>query len=143
MRLYADTSALVTAYLDDETDGHEYRSLIFAGNNVVATSVLTTIELASAFHRAARAGRIQTPGAYIDRAEADCSSGGRIAVLPLDVIALGADTRRLLGNYILGSADAIHVATAIALRSDRVETGFVTRDQRQAEAARAEGFDVF
>lgn len=142
MRLYADTSALVTAYLDDEADGHEYRLLLLAGNNVVATSALTTVELASAFHRAARAGRIRKPDVYIDRAEADCSSGGRLAVLPLDVIVLGAVTRRLLGEYVLGSADALHVATAIALRADRVETGFVTRDERQAAAARAEGFEI-
>ncbi|MFV9672285.1 MAG: VapC toxin family PIN domain ribonuclease, partial [Acidimicrobiia bacterium] len=76
MRLYADTSALVAAYLDDEMGGHEYRSLLLSGKHVVATSVLTMVEFASAFHRAARAGRIRTPAAYIDRAEADCSTGG-------------------------------------------------------------------
>lgn len=142
MRLYLDTSALGRAYLFDEAGSDETRVLLFESSHELATSALTLVEVASGFHRAARARRIRTSAPYIARADRDCSSGGRIATMPLDLVALGPEVRRLLADHVLGAADALHVATAIALRSDGVETGFVTRDRRQAEAARAEGFEV-
>lgn len=142
MRLYVDTSALGRAYLVDEPDGEELRSLIFGSVDQFATSELTLLEIASAFHRAVRAGRIPAADPFITIADADCSAGGRLATLPLDLAVLARPARQLLESHPLGAADAIHLATTIALRSDGVETGFVTRDRRQAEAARAEGFEV-
>jgi predicted nucleic acid-binding protein len=142
MRLYVDTSAIVSAYLGDESDGDGLHSLLFEGNHELATSALTLVEFASAFYRAARAGRIRSADPYIDRADFDCSSDGALALIPLDLVVLGREVRRLLGMHALGAADAFHVATAIVVRSDGIETGFVTRDKRQAEAARVEGFEL-
>ena len=142
MRLYVDTSALVTTYLEDEEDTDGYRLLLFESNHVLVTSDLTIVEAASAFHRAARAGRFRAPDAYIDRVEADCSPEGRLVTVPLDVVMLGPDARRLLGDHVLSAADALHLATAMILRVGGDEIGFVTRDRRLAEAARSEGFEV-
>lgn len=59
------------------------------------------------------------------------------------LVALDDDIRRTaieLSNAKLGSLDAIHVATAIAIADRDLE--FVTYDDRQAHAARAAGLKV-
>ncbi len=65
-----------------------------------------------------------------------------MAELFLDVVALDVDARRILADPTLGSVDEIHFATVMGPRADGVATGFVTREQRQADAARAEGFEA-
>lgn len=65
------------------------------------------------------------------------------AMLGLYLVALDDDIRRTaieLGNATLGSLDAIHVATALAIADRDLE--FVTYDERQAKAARAAGLRV-
>jgi len=63
-------------------------------------------------------------------------------------LALVPVSRRLLDRAaepfptLLGTLDAIHLATALALRDDEPDLGFATHDRELAAAARAVGFSV-
>ncbi len=81
--IYVDTSALGRAYFSDEPDHAALRALLLGGLETVATSSLTRVELASAAHRAARAGRIRDGRAMLDRFDADCGADGPIMRLRL------------------------------------------------------------
>ena len=142
MRLYVDTSVLVRLYLHDEPEADQIAAILFAPNASALTSDLTRIEFASALHRAVRSGRIPDDAAHLAAGTAAMAGSGPIATVALDVRALEADALRVVQAHALAAADALHVATAIGLRRDGVEIGFFTRDRRQAEAARAEGFEI-
>lgn len=60
-----------------------------------------------------------------------------------EIDAVRARARRLLELHPLSAADALHLAAALILVEERTDgTGFVTFDERLAEAAEREGFDV-
>jgi len=142
MRLYVDTSVLVRLYLHDEPAADQIAAILFAPNASALTSDLTRIEFVSALHRAVRSGRIPDATAHLAAGTAAMAGSGPIATVALDVRALEADALRVVQAQALAASDALHVATAIGLRRDGVETTFFTRDRRQAEAARAEGFEI-
>lgn len=142
MRLYVDTSVLVRLYLDDEPETDEIEAMLFAARASALTSDLTRVEFASALHRAVRSGRIPDATAHLAAGTAAMSKAGPIATVALDIRSLESDALRVLQAHALSAADALHVATAIGLRRDGMEMCFFTRDRRQAEAARAEGFEV-
>ncbi len=142
MRLYVDTSVLVRLHLDDEPEADQIAAILFAPNASASTSDLTRIEFASALHRAVRSGRIPDATAHLKAGEAMLADSGSIATVALHIRDLEGDALRVVRSHALAAADALHVATAIGLRRDGVEMGFFTRDRRQAEAARAEGFEI-
>jgi predicted nucleic acid-binding protein len=141
---YADTSAVVGAYLTDEPDHAELRNLLIDGGHRVLTSELTRLELASAMTAAKRNGRI--PDAREFLAQFDEDSRQVFGVIPLAPRRIFAAARRLVtDNYPVRTLDAIHIA--VAMHDTAELTGgepvtFVTRDQCQAEAAKANGFEV-
>lgn len=57
--LYADTSALVRAYLADEPDHGSLRERLLEGDEPVVISELARIEMASVIRAAARGGRLR------------------------------------------------------------------------------------
>ena len=65
--LYADTSALIRAYLPDEPGHRALRSRLREGSEGVLTSELAIIELASAVRRARRGRRIRQAEAVLAR----------------------------------------------------------------------------
>lgn len=142
--IYADTSALGRAYFSDELDHAALRALLLGGLETVVTSSLTRVEIASAAHRAARAGRIRDGRAMLDRFDADCGADGLIVRLRLrpDGLAVAVD---LVAAHALRALDAVHLAVAltdaVALAGEEPLT-FVTRDAEQATAARAHGLTV-
>lgn len=142
MRAYVDTSAVARAYLGDEPGHEAISSMLFDSQMNVATSDLTRVELMAAFHRAVRADRLADPGPILAKALLDVSPSGRIKTMGLDLDRLEAEIDRLLARHYLRAADAIHLATAIVALGGPDGVAFVTRDCRQAEAARAEGFEV-
>lgn len=142
MIAYADTSAVARAFLVDEAEHEALRALLFTTPGSAVTSDLTRVELSAAFRRAARAGRISDPERLITAALAEVSRSGGLRTVNLNFGQIESEIHRLLARHRLRAADAIHVATAIVAMDGPGGVQFITRDRRQAEAARAEGFEV-
>jgi predicted nucleic acid-binding protein len=139
---YADTSAVARAFLADEAEHGALRELLFTTPGSTVTSDLTRIELSAAFRRAARAGRISDPERLITVALAEVSLSGGLRTINLDLRQIENEVHRLLAQHRLRAADAIHLATAIVAMGGSDGVQFITRDRDQADAARAEGFEV-
>jgi predicted nucleic acid-binding protein len=143
--LYADTSALVRAYFADEVDHSLLNRRLLQGTDPVVTSELARVELASAVAAAARGGRLRRPRIVLDRFDADCADDGPLALLRLDPLPILERAHTLVLEHPLRTPDAIHLAVALG---DAAELAagepviFVTRDQVQAEAARALGLET-
>jgi predicted nucleic acid-binding protein len=142
---YADTSALVRAYLPEEGDHAELRGLLLDGDLPVVTSALTRVEFASAAAAAGRAGRLRRPRVLLDRFDADCRDDGPLTLLDLDAAAVLPLARQLVREHPICTLDAIHLAVA---RTDATELAagepvcLVTRDRQQAAVAESLGFMV-
>lgn len=142
---YADTSALVRAYFAKEPDHEPLRQLLLEGSDPVVTSELTRVELASTVAAAARGGRLKEPAVVLARFDADCGDDGPLTLLRLDSATVLPLAYRLVDEHPLGTLDAIHLSVArtdaAALAAEEPLT-VVTRDTRQADAARALGMPV-
>lgn len=141
--IYADTSALVRAWLPDEPDHAAIRKIVFHDGNFIVTSELARLEFAGAVHAAARDGRIRDGGAVLERFDADCGPQGPLILLALDPVSLFPFAVELLGTYPLRTLDAIHLAAA--LKEEPFAGGdfaLLTQDARQAQAAEQEGLAV-
>ncbi|WP_235022844.1 type II toxin-antitoxin system VapC family toxin [Amycolatopsis alkalitolerans] len=143
--LYVDTSAVVSAYLADEVDHHELRALLFEGEHIVLTSELTRVEFASAIKAAKRQGRIPDAAEFLAQFDEDTEEG-MLNLIPLAPHRIMPRARRVvLGDQPVRTLDAIHLAVAM---NDAVSlvggapVVLVTRDQRQAEAAKAHGIET-
>lgn len=143
MNLYADSSALVRAYLADERDHPELRSLILESGHVVSTSELARVELTAAIRSAGVSGRHRNWRRLVTVFDQDCGRDGVIALVALVGGHALPRARALVLEHPLRTLDAIHLAVAldVAERSTE-ETIFVTRDRSQATAARKLGLTV-
>lgn len=136
--LYADTSALVRAYLADEPDHGRLRALLFEGQDPVATSELARVELASAVATAARQERLDQPQVVLDRFDLDCADDGPLALLGLDSSPVLARARELVTEHPVRTLDAIHLAVATTTARELAGEEpviLVTGDGRQARVA--------
>lgn len=143
--LYADSSALVRAYLDDEEEHQALRLLLLGGDEGVVSSEVSRLELTSAVRSAERAGRIADGDELLDWIDMDCGVDGPIQLLGLRTEPTLAAARRLLLAYPLRTMDAIHLAVALEDAPHYAGDGevvLVTRDAGQAAAARALGLAV-
>jgi predicted nucleic acid-binding protein len=144
--LYVDTSALVTAYLPDEPEHDKFRKLLLEGDGPIVSSDFTRIEFAGAMTAAKRTGRIPDPAVVQAHFDHLASPDGDLVLIPFDPSRVIPAARRLVTeNYPVRTLDAIHIAVAMhsmAELTDGEPVTFVTRDQRQGEAARANGFEV-
>jgi uncharacterized protein len=142
---YADTSALVGAYLSGEPGYAQLRRLLFEGDVPVVTSVLTRVEFASAIAAAGRAARLRRPRVLLDRFDTDCGESGAVTLLDLDTTATLPLARRLVREYPVRTLDALHLAVALTAASE-VAAGepvsIVTRDRAQAAAAESLGLGL-
>jgi uncharacterized protein len=140
--LYADTSALVRAYLSAEPDHDRLRGLLLEGDRPVVTSELTRVEFASALAGAARAGRIRRPRVLLDRFDVDSGDDGPLTLLVLDPSTALPLARRLVREHPVRTLDALHLAVAL---TDATEiaggepVALVTCDKAQSAAADALG----
>lgn len=140
--LYADTSALVRAYLADEPDHAPLREMLLDGDNAVFTSELTRAEFASAVIAAGRARRTRRAGVIVDRFEHDAGPDRSIRLLRFDGPRVLPLAVTLLGRYRLSALDAVHLAVASTLSGPDDALTFVTRDERQRAAARSLRFKL-
>lgn len=145
MAIFADTSAVVRAYLVDEPDHDTLVEVLLEGPEPVVISALAEVEFVAAVARATRDGRLDQPVAarLLTDFGADTASDGPLAVAIFDAEAAFATAKRLLAKHRLRTLDALHLAAAMALAATTdEELAFCTRDQDQATAARAERFSV-
>ncbi|WP_217915440.1 type II toxin-antitoxin system VapC family toxin [Miltoncostaea marina] len=143
--IYADTSAIVRAYMPDEPDHALMRAALLDGDAPVATSALAELELTSAMRAAHRAGRLADPDAMLDQIAADASAEGPLILLALDPLRALPRAQELCDRHPLRALDALHLAVALDDASRIAGPGglaFATCDRAQAEAARAEGLAV-
>lgn len=143
--LYADSSALIRAYFEDEDDHEELRSMLRGGEESVMTSELTRVELASAVRSAVRAGRIRNEDRLHARIAADTGERGAVFLAKLRPQAILPLAYQLLRTHRLRTLDAIHLAVALEDASEYAgseDVVLVTRDADQAAAARALGLAV-
>ena len=142
---YADTSAVIRAYFADEPDHEPLRHLLLEGSDPVVTSELTRVEFASAVTAAYRAHRVTQPNAVLGRFDADCGDDGALTLLRLNPRTALPLARQLVIDQRLRTLDAIHLAVALT-EATTLAAGepvtLVTRDQRQAAAATAQGLTV-
>ncbi|GAB3133654.1 type II toxin-antitoxin system VapC family toxin [Amycolatopsis sp. NPDC004378] len=144
--LYADTSALVTAYLPDEPEHARFRELLLDGDDFILSSDFTRIEFAGAVTAAKRTGRIPDASILLAHLDEFASPAGGLMLIPFNPNRVIMAARRLVvENYPVRTLDAIHIA--VAMHDTAELTGgepvtFVTRDERQADAAKANGFEV-
>lgn len=143
--LYADSSALVRAYFEDEEDHDELRELLLESRETVVSSELARIELASVVRSAAQARRIRDESELQKRIEHDCESGGSLILVQLDARTTLPVAYELVRRHRLRTLDAIHLAVALEdapAFAGSEEVVLVTRDEDQAAAARALGLAV-
>jgi predicted nucleic acid-binding protein len=143
--LYADTSALVRAYFEDEQDHAQLRQRLLEGDEPVVTSELARVELASAIRAAAAAGRLRRSAGLLARIDADCEESGPIALLRLRPQAVLPVAYNLVLEHRMRTLDALHLAVALEecpVLAGNDEIVFVTRDEDQAVVAAAVGFSV-
>lgn len=141
--LYADSSALVRAYLDDEREHGPLRRLLLETEDTVVTSELSSVELFSAFAAAQRAGRLSDLAGLLAKVD-DTFSGSPIMPIRLDPRRVVPLSRHLVLDHRLRALDAIHLAVALETADEAPdeELVFVTRDREQAAAAKELGFAV-
>ena len=138
MNLYAETSAVV-AWLLDEERGKRARSWLAAAEDV-HTSDLTLIECDRAVRRAAVAGRVSVADAsrlqtIVDTASAHWTLHG------IDVEIVHR-SRRSFPHEPVRALDAVHLATALAVRNLTPDVQVLSFDDRIRGNAAALGFAV-
>jgi predicted nucleic acid-binding protein len=138
--VFADSSALVTAYAPAEVD--------VVPDGIVVVSVLARVEVVSALWRKAETGDATTDEALhmVRQFEADWRSAGvasrRYEPLPLRAPVL-IRAAALTGTHRLRTLDAIQLASALTARDVEPECRtMVVLDERLRRAAATERFDL-
>ncbi len=145
MIIFADTNALGSTYLGDESDGSWIRQVIFDGVDPVVVSELADVELASLLVRAKSDGRIdksEMANCLVAYTEHTADDG------PIGVVAITRDSFARAQQFLLQvsvrTLDALHLAAAQLLGDANGEDVVVlTLDHRQAGAAQALGLPLY
>jgi uncharacterized protein len=135
---FRDTSALLLLLVEDPRSGWA-RSLLQADRDIVAWWG-TPVECASAVARLRREGRIDSRAESGLLRLADRLRSAWIEIQPAEEVR--ARAMRVLRLHSLRSLDAFQLAAALTWAGPHAGGDFVTLDQRLADAARAEGFEV-
>ncbi|HQU00797.1 MAG TPA: type II toxin-antitoxin system VapC family toxin [Acidimicrobiales bacterium] len=145
MIIFADTSAVGSAYLGDEADGRWISDVIFDGPDPVVISVLADVEFASLLVRAKSDGRID------EREMATClamyrehtADDGPIGVVPITPDSFSR-AQQLVLQVSIRTLDALHLASAqLFADSNDDNVVILTLDHRQAVAAQALGLSLY
>jgi predicted nucleic acid-binding protein len=137
MMLYLDTSALIKRYVDEDGSGRVNE--LWDGATGIATSVVAFAEMIAALNRKLREG-VLSAREYSRTAASFKSDHHRIILVPISA-GLNERIEMLARKYALRGFDAIHLASALVIRSNgKVETGFACYDRTLNDAAMKEGF---
>lgn len=140
MIVYADTSALASAFLADEGRGGDVLALLRAPTASVVTSEIARPELIGAIERAARAGRMPEPEAARAFArEGVWAPAGPVVVV--ETTSHDLDRASLLcADHALRALDAIHLAACERIAgAQREEVALLSFDREQTRVAGEEG----
>lgn len=112
-----------------------------AWHSRIALSVLAYAEVYSTFARRLRETLLTTEehAELVDRFERDWQSVIAVAARP----PLIGQVPRLVKEHPLRGADAVHLASALALREAGLEVTFAVADGQLVEAAALESLEVF
>lgn len=155
MPLFLDACAFAKRYLHEGESTRRMREITgrFDGWGGFVVSSLIEPEVISALGRYARAKAPHHQHYYllhsrvVDSFRRDLSLPV-FTIIPVtdEEVEAAADLLRAHPEYAIGAADAIHLATALALHA-QAQSGtplvFVTADRGLAEAAREKGLTVF
>ena len=137
MILFADTSALIKLYIEET--GSDAMWLRQHGQPIAA-SVLAYPEIHATLARRRRESLLGEDE-HAELVEAFDHDWRTFLVVSLQVDVVGL-VPRLVSDHPLRGADAVHLASALALRQ-AVELELAVADHRLAEAAAAEGLATF
>ena len=139
---YLDASAVVKRYVS-ETGSAWVQALCNNEENTLIMAEITLAEVASAFARAARGGRISAEErlSYLDLFIGDCAERYRLVATERTIVNSAVD---LTQRHCLRGYDAVHLATALAMNTELVRKQlppliFVVADNDLLNAAEAEG----
>jgi len=137
--LYCDTSALIKRYVEEQ--GTDAMDSLWLASLRIATSVVAFAETAATFSRKLREG-ILTEKEYavaLKTFKADFDSFILVTVTP----SLNEEIERLVREYPLRGFDAIHLSSALMIKtSGNVPVQFACFDRPLNEAALKEGLTV-
>lgn len=136
MIAYFETSALLKFVFHEE--GRPVARDLWDRAEAVVTSQLTYVEARAAMAAAHRSGRLTAPAHRRGVDEVD-QRWEQLAAVDLDS-ELTADAGTLAHAHALTGADAVHLASAVALRTE--DLVFVSWDGRLAAGALAAGLPV-
>lgn len=131
--VYFDSSALVNLLVEEE--GSDLAEAVWDGCDAAVVSRLVYPEVRAAIAAAGRDRRLDFEGPRQAEAAWETYWAATRAVEFTDGIAVHAG--RLAVEHALGGADAVHLASALAIGTDDVV--LVTWDQRLRSGARAAG----
>jgi hypothetical protein len=134
-----DASAILPLVVEQDTS-RSCRTLRRADPAVVVWA-LSRVEACSAIHRLAREGLLSREQVAQALKRTRALFDRFTEVVAFDAVRERAE--RVLAVHPLAAADALQLAAALTLTSDRPRRrGFVCADDRLARAAESEGFDV-
>lgn len=145
MIIFADTSALGSAYLGDEADGRWIGDVIFDGPDPVVISELADVEFASLLVRAKADGRIDEGelAECLNAYKQHTANDGPIGVVPLTHDSF-VRAQQLVLQVSISTLDALHLAAAQLLADGSDDSVVVlTRDHRQAAIAESLGLTLY
>jgi predicted nucleic acid-binding protein len=145
MIIFADTSAIGSAYLGDEAHGRWISDVMLDGPDPVVISELVDVEFAGLLVRAKSDGRISASemaeclAAYTEHTADD----GPIGVVPITHDSFSRAQQFVL-QVSIRTLGALHLATAQLLADTNDDNVVVlTLDHRQAVAAQALGLTLY
>lgn len=138
MTLYAETSA-VLAWLFGEGRGPEVLDVLRKSDHVF-TSELTRIESHRAIHAAVVTGRLSSP--HGDEAREQLEFETLSWIVHDFSVGVCLRARHPFPREPVRTLDALHLATALALRDIRPQMALLSLDRRVRENAIALGFEV-
>jgi len=154
MPLYLDACALAKRYLPEygskrmieiTNQFDRWGGLVVSG--FVEPEVISALGKYARNHGTSSADHLQRHPAIVDQLRQDLSDSAFTVVSVTDeVVKQASDLLRLRPEYTIHAGDAVHLATALTIRSLRKLKGslvFVTADRGLELAARAEGLATF
>jgi predicted nucleic acid-binding protein len=139
MNVYLDTSSLAKLYIEEE-GSESVRSAVREGD-MIATSLLSYVEMGSAVYRRLREKRLSKGEAnrVLDVFESDWERFGKVSI----DAALLKRTHKLLKNHPLRAADAVQLASALYFQEVLEEPVlFYSADRSLLKAARQEKLNI-
>ena len=136
MKLYFDTSALVKKYISET--GSENADKLFLSASEIYISIIGHVEAVSSFRRLLLEKEIKKKDYELLKSEiAQDFKYFNVIDVSSEIVY---DAVKVIDKYQLKSLDSLHLAAALAVKTDI--DYFISSDQKLLKAAENEGFKV-